>query len=612
MFNLSFPKHRVLRALPYLAVLLFILFIFGSGVMKHAWNQYDSFVLCVIAATFGVFAYLLKTNRQYWFPGGIAGGLLLALVCEAISPYEWKSISLLGYAVVFVALSFALTIALLKKWAFPIWGAYLLLSLAIFALKFLYDLSPDPFVLSQIIGASPEDTRHFLSPGNISMFAIALAVCMGVSFAGCRYLAGGVSWNGCIPPLLLALNLYLVSDVHPSVRSAFKEYDANSPSAIYVLPTAYELAKVRNLAVTTKLDNLPSPAAVGTSIRTLHGSEGVVCILHIGESVKSERLSINGYHKETTPWLKQCPTLINFPDCTAASSATTESLPAILTNASGNIEADISPDLDATAGCVMDLFAANGFSCYAFFPTNEAERSTLWGSVYERMLGMLMKQAKKVYGFPEEGSLPIYQIKQIKSVLCEEKGNLFLVVNNIGSHMPFNGYDLDHPAFTPSDHRAFDMAGKSPEASEKVSNAYDNTVLHTDEYISRLVGELRGRPFIYIYVSDHGEPLGEAGKWMRRPQDYHRYRWSTVPLLVIYSPEFAALHPHFAQAVEQMKKNAAVPVAHQNVFHSLLGIIGIESPYYQAEHDISSPALQPYSGPHPSRNGEAADGKKWE
>lgn len=122
MFNLSFPKHRVLRALPYLAVLLFILFIFGSGVMKHAWNQYDSFVLCVIAATFGVFAYLLKTNRQYWFPGGIAGGLLLALVCEAISPYEWKSISLSGYAVVFVALSFALTIALLKKWAFPIWG----------------------------------------------------------------------------------------------------------------------------------------------------------------------------------------------------------------------------------------------------------------------------------------------------------------------------------------------------------------------------------------------------------------------------------------------------------------------------------------------------------
>lgn len=133
--------------------------------------------------------------------------------------------------------------------------------------------------------------------------------------------------------------------------------------------------------------------------------------------------------------------------------------------------------------------------------------------------------------------------------------------------------------------------------------------LHTDMYISRLIGELQGRPFIYIYVSDHGEPLGEAGKWMRRPQDYHRYRWSTVPLLVIYSPEFAALHPHFAQAVEQMKKNAAVPVAHQNVFHSLLGIIGIESPYYQAEHDISSPALQPYSGPRPGRNGEAADGK---
>ena len=80
-----------------------------------------------------------------------------------------------------------------------------------------------------------------------------------------------------------------------------------------------------------------------------------------------------------------------------------------------------------------------------------------------------------------------------------------------------------------------------------------------DAYIQRIAEGLKGRPFVYIYVSDHGEFLGEDDKWGRTwifserdsvsgLQAYRRSAGSQVGMFILPSDEWLHLHPHFQRA----------------------------------------------------------------
>lgn len=548
----------------------------------------------------------------------VLAAFLFALACELISPAPWNSWMMVVLSVCSVAMLALLTHALLRVWALVLWVPFLLLVGVSAYIKHFYNLELDPFLVSQIIGASPQDFAQFANFGNACGVVLILLVIMGIVLLLFRVFRK-MPWKRelCISAVGLALCIgvgYALPE--PCLSNSVKE-GLGSIGLVYRIPYAYKLAAARNTALLQKVQTLPSPADKPSEISTLKGDEGAVCILHIGESVRADRLSLNGYARDTTPWLRQhAAELVNFTDCTAISTLTTNSILTILTDAAGNMEREISPHLDARCGSVMDLFASNGFSCHGFFTSRGMDRNETWGSTFERLQQLITAKAKGVYeyGNPAENDYrPKLQLPIIHKVLEESSGNRFLLINNVGSHSPFFAYDKEHPAFTPSSPDALHNAPHSnPQSAEMVTNAYDNTILYTDEYIRDLLEPLRGKPYLYIYVSDHGEPVGENNEWTRGNPNFHRWQWCKVPLIVIASPEFERLHPHFADALAQLRAHAAMPCAHENIFHSLLGIFGISTPYYNAEHDLSSPQCKPYTGPHPSRNGESADGLKWE
>ena len=193
--------------------------------------------------------------------------------------------------------------------------------------------------------------------------------------------------------------------------------------------------------------------------------------------------------------------------------------------------------------------------------------------------------------------------EQIKQCLQNNnKQNLLLFINNEGSHLPFRMYNRDEPPFTPS----APILQPSSEHEESVRNAYDNTIHYTDSFIQRVLQALEGRPYVYLYVSDHGEYLGDyGGTWGRARVGaekgfFHSTQAAAVAAFAICSPEFEALNPQFAQAVQQLKNSASMMIGHEHYFHTLLGLIGLQSPYYKPELDLCSPDAKPYSGPAPS------------
>ena len=548
----------------------------------------------------------------------VSAAFLFALACELASPAPWNNAAMALLSIATLAMLALLTHALLRTWALALWVPFLLLIGVSAYIKHFYNLELDPFLVSQIIGASPQDFAQFATFGNACAVIGMLLSCAGVVLLLFRVLREMPRKRElCLSAAGLAACIgagYLLPG--PCLSNTVGE-GLGCIGIAYRIPHAYKLAAARNTALLQKAAALPSPADAPSEISTLNGGEGVICILHIGESVRADRLSLNGYARDTTPWLRtHAADIINFTDCTAISTLTTNSMLTILTDAAGNMEREISPQLDARCGSVMDLFAAHGFACHAFFTSRGMDKNETWGSTFERLQQLITAKAAGCheYGNPAANDYrPKLQLPLVHKVLEESSGNRFLLINNVGSHSPFFAYDREHPAFTPAGPEALHNAPHAnPQAAEMVTNAYDNTIRYTDEYIRDLLEPLRGKPYLYIYVSDHGEPVGDNNEWTRGNLNFHRTQWCRVPLIVIASPEFVQLHPHFAEALAQLRCNTALPCAHENLFHSLLGIFGISSPYYNAGHDLSSPQCKPYTGPHPSRNGESADGLKWE
>ena len=50
--------------------------------------------------------------------------------------------------------------------------------------------------------------------------------------------------------------------------------------------------------------------------------------------------------------------------------------------------------------------------------------------------------------------------------------------------------------------------------SMEIVNSYDNTVLYTDYILSEIIKPLQNKNAIMIYLSDHGEALGENNQWL--------------------------------------------------------------------------------------------------
>ncbi len=369
-----------------------------------------------------------------------------------------------------------------------------------------------------------------------------------------------------------------------------------------------EVAKAFNQGMSDDLRALPSPAEAPSALPTLKPDSGVVLVLHIGESVRADRLSLNGYlnqGRSTTPWLdsQKGTSLINFTDCISSSAFTAYAQMTLLTDATRavsyakevdelgvNVDASVKPLSWARAGSVLDLFAANDFSIYSF--QGKISRQNVR---YEKIARMLTKSVKAWY---HAANMPLENMPQIREVLSGHPNeNLFFYINNEGSHVPFSFFEEPYAPFQPT-HIEFSNPATN---AELISNAYDNTIYYLDAYIRQVVEQLKGRPFIYIYVSDHGEYLGHDGMWGRGgiTENYHSTGGSRVGMFIITSPEFEALHPHMAEAVQNLREHADMTVGHEHIYHTLLGLVGLETPYYDASLDLCSKSAKPYDGPQP-------------
>ncbi len=275
-------------------------------------------------------------------------------------------------------------------------------------------------------------------------------------------------------------------------------------------------------------------------------------VLIIDESVRGDRLSINGYHRSTTPyleWLESDGKLYNWGTAVSAATCSMTSNPVLFMGISALPDDENRIQQNAT---IFQYAKAMGYQTYYF----DAQTDYLWTGLRVDDLQYIDHWINiKTLGRDQEADFRAAD--GIFKIVTQSLGNL-IVINKKGVHFHYNDvYPPDQAVWTPIPPRkAYDDPGL-------VSNTYDNGILYNvDTFFQRLIPDTQTiGDTIYVYTSDHGQTLIENGEYWSHCGETKNE--ALVPLLLI------------GNLAESPDTNYRA--SHYNIFATLLDLMGTPS-----------------------------------
>ena len=294
----------------------------------------------------------------------------------------------------------------------------------------------------------------------------------------------------------------------------------------------------------------------------------MVVVLVIGESARAKDFSLYGYDKKTNPLLEKEDVVV-LKNSHSTATYTTASVHSILSY-KGSSSDDFEP-------LPSYLHRAGAYVIW---------RSKNWGEPklnidkYQKA-GELEKYCKTRGCKYDE----VLDTNLTKEILDAPKKKVFIVLHTAGSHGPtyFKKY--------PKEFEKFKLVCKSVDlktcSEEELINAYDNTIVYTDYFLDKTINflkSLKGIPTVLLYLSDHGESLGEYGLYLHgTPYGIAPKFQKDIPFIVWESDAFLRSRGWNKPYVK--KSNS---YGQYNIFHTVLGAFGLKSSVYDKSLDLFS------------------------
>lgn len=326
----------------------------------------------------------------------------------------------------------------------------------------------------------------------------------------------------------------------------------------------------------------PAWEIVGADVRKLAegaaGRKPIVLVMIVGEAARAEDFSLGGHEPETNPLLRQSGG-VYFGNVTACGTSTAVSLPCMF-SALGRSDFDDARarrrdnllDIAKRAG-VDVLWLDNNSGCkgicdrvpYKTFDATQEPQHCQSGECFDEVL-----------------------VKDLRQRLAELRRDTLIVLHQKGSHGPayYRRYPPAFERFTP----ACKSIKLSDCSAESLHNTYDNTILYTDFVVAQTIETLRTRAdtldSALLYVSDHGESLGEMGLYLHgAPYRFAPRVQVQVPLYAWFSEAYFDRSGLNASCIRESAKGA---YSHDNLFHTTLALLRLETSAYQDSLDMFS------------------------
>ncbi|MBP1849836.1 phosphoethanolamine transferase [Rhizobium halophytocola] len=317
-----------------------------------------------------------------------------------------------------------------------------------------------------------------------------------------------------------------------------------------------------------------APGAGNTAAAGAPARKPRLTVLVVGETGRAQNFSLGGYERETNPELSKRD-ILYFPEVTSCGTATAVSVPCMF---SVYPRQQYSHSKSLATENLVDVLGHAGVDVVWW--DNDSGSKQQADRIGERDFFKMDDPRYCVEGECRDTIM----LDELDGFLKDVKKDTVLVIHQIGSHGPsyYKRYDESQRRFTP-DCRTPELAKCS---QQELINAYDNTIIATDQFVAGVIDRLSAHqgtldPAL-LYLSDHGESLGEYGVYLHGapymiapPQQTH------VPFLFWFgSTAKAKLDP------DCLKAEAAKPQSQDNVFHSMLGLMHVETSVRDPKLDL--------------------------
>lgn len=397
-------------------------------------------------------------------------------------------------------------------------------------------------------------------------------------------------WGTVISPLLVvvALSALVVSVAiavfrYRCVKLTFRAgvWWAVASCAVISLPTLF-VPRIRG-AVASRMpyavyyaasEYLTNRSEVATERHTFDETEVIASpdapdvIVVLGESLRADHLPMNGYGRNTMPLLSADTAVLSFSSVYSEPTHTYTSLPLMLTRADEHTQ-----ELGYNEQSFISIFKKAGYST-AWFANQDIVSSYAYFA-HEADTTVYCNAARSGYSYGKW--LDSDLIGPVAGWLRQTEGPLMAVIHTIGSHWWYKSHYTDSQAvFLPdTDNKDVALMGR-----QEIVNAYDNSIIATDAFLHDLFGLLRDRDAIVIFISDHGEALGENGVYLHAAETPELHKPAClVRATQIYSSKYPG-------RIAALRGNVRKPVTTSAIFHTVLDAAGISTPVMNPEKSL--------------------------
>lgn len=543
--------------------------------LEHAWSAPRSpqAVALILAAWL-----TLTANWALWLRlpalDGYSGSLALLVL---------RTLPLLFSAIVLL-----LSFTAWPRWMKPVWIALLLMAASAQYFMVAYGTLMDGGMVGNVLQTDMRESADLFNPklllqlvliaGIPALWLLRLPVLN--SHGAWRSLLRTLALLAAAAALLAASAFVSYRDLAPVVRNnLWLRYMFNPVNPVLaVLDTALKPV----LRPKRPFVSITGGAALGASYAAA-GSKPPLLALVVGETARSANFSLNGYARDTNPELARRDVL-SWRQAYSCGTSTRESVPCMFSHLDragfygARADHDNLLDVLQAAGLAV-LWVDNQAGCKgvcARIPhagtadsLNTADGQALCTADGECLDGMLLSGI-------EERIARLDPARRARGVV--------LVMHQMGSHGPayFKRSTPAVKAFAPE----CDTNALSSCPRDSVVNVYDNSIRYTDHFLAQTIDWLKRQQPRYetgmLYMSDHGESLGELGIYL------HGMPYAVAPDEQKHIPAIAWLgslgaRTHVSPAC--LRERLDRPISHDNLYHTVLGLMDVGSPTYQRDLD---------------------------
>ncbi len=355
----------------------------------------------------------------------------------------------------------------------------------------------------------------------------------------------------------------------------------NRDLRLYINPVFPIASVYKYFKFSGKSHNRPLQEVFSDSVvvnNDIDADKKTVLVVVVGETARAASFNLNGYARQTTPLLEN-QNIINYSNTSSCGTATAESLPCMFSNITHN---EFNIDKIRHQENLLDALK------YADIDVQWRENNSGCKGVCKRSETQVMSLVGNNELCDGDDCFDEVLLNNLQDYIKNVTANTVIVLHQQGSHGPayYKRVPEKFAVFKP------ECRSKALQecTNEEITNSYDNTILYTDYVLSEVINILKSSSdtvsTAMIYMSDHGESLGEKGVYLHGlPYFMAPTEQTNIPFIVWLSDDIKK-NKQISETC--LSSNAMNEYSHDNLTHSVLGLMDITSKNYNNKLDVFS------------------------